>query len=64
MVWGGVTGHRQSWLKEAGWRVEFNSVVEAARCAARLERQTNGNLHRTANFRYTVRPIPERETTR
>jgi hypothetical protein len=61
-VFGGVTGHRQSWLKENGQRVEYDNAETAAREALRLDKQSNGNPYRTANFSYAVRQL-DGETT-
>lgn len=58
-VWGGVTGHRESWLKERDRIREFSTLTEAACCAADLNQRTNGNPYRKANFSYTVRSLPE-----
>jgi hypothetical protein len=57
-VFGGVTGHRQSWLKHCGELARFASRAQAEQEAARLNAATNGNPHRTASFSYIVRPLP------
>jgi hypothetical protein len=56
-VWGGVTGHRCAWLKSNGEQQRFTSRDEAEAEAMRLNEQTNGNPHRTASFRYSVREL-------
>jgi hypothetical protein len=53
-VWGGITGNRTAWLKADGKIAEFDSIAEAAAEAARLQATANGDLYRTANFRYTA----------
>jgi hypothetical protein len=57
-VSGGVTGHREAWLKENGKRVEFDneSDAEATALQMRLERRQS-----SASFRYTARPIQGNE---
>jgi hypothetical protein len=54
-VSGGVTGHRQAWLKADGKIQQFDTEAEAQAEADRLQQATNGNPHRKANFSYTVR---------
>jgi hypothetical protein len=53
-VSGGMTGYRSAYLKKDGQQVEFTTEAEAEAEAARLNKQMNGNPHRTADFRYTV----------
>lgn len=54
MVWGGVTGHRESWLTNRGEVVIFETLTEAACVASDLQRNTMRNPYRKANFRYTA----------
>ena len=57
-VWGGVTGHRESWLKNSvGSPMEYPTLEAATNVAAELNENTNGNEYRTADFRYTVRVV-------
>jgi hypothetical protein len=56
-VYGGVTGHRQAWLKENGAVVMFDTHEEAAERAKKLSDDKNGNPYRTANFEYSAREI-------
>ena len=58
-VWGGMTGSRESWLKENDKRKEFSSRESAERIAAELTSNVAQNPFRTANFRYTVKAIRE-----
>ena len=55
-VSGGVTGTREAWLKRDGEREVFATEAEAAARAAILQAEMNGP-HRTADFRYTARPL-------
>ncbi len=54
-VWGGVTGHRSSVLKDCGLVVEFHTLEEAETEAERLTKAMNGG-YATASFRYTAIP--------
>jgi hypothetical protein len=55
-VYGGGTGHRSGWLKDTEGNAATFPTLEAAQAEAkRLSDRTNGNPHRTATFKYTVR---------
>jgi hypothetical protein len=54
-VFGGVTGHRASWLKENGKVKTFDTLQAATSEAALHNERTNGNPFRAASFRYTAR---------
>lgn len=56
-VWGGVTGSRQSWMKEDGVIQRFADKDEAQKVADDLNRSFGQNPHRVANFRYSVREL-------
>lgn len=60
-VWGGMSGSRESWLKENGKRSEYATASEAAEVAHKLTRGVAENPFRTANFRYTAKAIRETE---
>ena len=54
-VSGGVTGHRQAWLKSNGVRVEFATQEEAEVEAERLN--AIPRPHAVATFRYRAMPL-------
>lgn len=53
-VSGGVTGYRSATLKHNGVEMTFDTREDAQAECDRLMDRTNGNPHRTADFRYTV----------
>lgn len=53
LVWGGVTGSRESLLKSNGTTVIFATREEAEARAKKLNREMN-HAFAVANFRYTV----------
>jgi len=54
-VSGGVTGHREAWLKEGGERVELDDYEKARQTAKEL--QDKKKDHPYAVFAYVARPI-------
>ena len=54
-VWGGVTGHRSSVLKDCGIVVEFETLKEAEAEAERLTKAMNGG-YGSASFDYKAIP--------
>lgn len=59
-VWGGVTGHRTSWLKNIKnnakiW--EFETEEEAQAMATHYQNTVGANSLRIAEYSYTVRPL-------
>jgi hypothetical protein len=52
-VWGGVAGHRESWLKVEGEIQRYKTKEEAEAIAADIRTRTRS--HATANFRYTAK---------
>lgn len=57
VVSGGVTGYRESWLKQGGVIYEVASKAAAITHAAHLNKEANGP-HATARFSYTVVEMP------
>lgn len=56
-VSGGVTGHREAWLKDDGTRVEFDTREEAEEAADRMRRLQHMPTRHGARFTYTPRRI-------
>jgi hypothetical protein len=57
-VWGGVTGHREAWMKNREGKIAEFDTIEAAQEEARMHAKTTmGNPHRGASFSYSVRPL-------
>lgn len=54
-VWGGVTGHREAWLKQNGKRMEFDTRGAAQAQADAL--MLGISPHSKAQFSYTAREI-------
>jgi hypothetical protein len=57
VVSGGVTGHREAWLKSLGDRVSFASRKEAEDLVATMTERKLNDPHRKAAYRYSVREI-------
>jgi hypothetical protein len=57
-VRGGVTGHREAWLKRNGVRAEFATREVAESEARNLNREMN-HPHATATYRYTAMPLED-----
>jgi hypothetical protein len=53
-VWGGVTGHRESWLKDNGKVRAFSTREAAAKVSRDLNIAAMSNPNRTAEFLYEV----------
>jgi hypothetical protein len=49
-----------AWLKADGDIQRYQTREQAEAEATRLAREHDGNPHRRASFRYTVRPLPTR----
>lgn len=58
-VSGGVTGHREAWLKNSGVLATFPDRDSAAREASQLNQRMNHSRSR-AVFLYEARELPER----
>jgi hypothetical protein len=54
-VSGGVTGHRESWMKDNGKRLEFETFEEAKAVATNA--CANVSPHSRASFSYVPRSI-------
>jgi hypothetical protein len=53
-VWGGVTGHRMSLLKDSEGNVAVFDTKESAEDKARELNEYANGPHKTCNFSYTV----------
>lgn len=56
IVSGGVTGHREAWMKKDGSIYETESYREALEWAVELNKKMN-DCFSTAFFRYTVKQV-------
>lgn len=56
-VSGGVTGHREAWLKSNGERLTFATLQEAENYAQKLTSDRMSVRYRKADFYYSAKEI-------